>query len=335
MVKHRSKSIVALSLAAALVWTTPAAFLPQRAAAAEIATFADSVLSPQAQEYADYLQEKYGIAVAASWTRGQFADALNAVVSPGTEKAIVLTGNTSEPLTAIEAVSLALKAADLEELAYTYSANKAKVSLAWVKLGWTSEEYAADKAKILAAAVNTGLLVSSYYPEIRNDAVAPSSLAAVLLGKVLEAKGLYKRYLGTTTDADILVKLGDAYRTSDIIQAPELRQIVDKALKQNLVTGYNLKDSRFDANFLDSLSVVYGHSDFKHALQLVGLLRSEKIKAKVQFEPKTSAFIYLKEWGDPGQSDLFEVVQIETKGHLWHFRYPIEGRAFDPDDETS
>ncbi|RED89379.1 hypothetical protein [Cohnella phaseoli] len=316
MAKHRSKSIVALSLAAALVWTTPAAFLPQRAAAAEIATFADSVLSPQAQEYADYLQEKYGIAVAASWTRGQFADALNAVVSPGTEKAIVLTGNTSEPLTAIEAVSLALKAADLEELAYTYSANKAKVSLAWVKLGWTSEEYAADKAKILAAAVNTGLLVSSYYPEIRNDAVAPSSLAAVLLGKVLEAKGLYKRYLGTTTDADILVKLGDAYRTSDIIQAPELRQIVDKALKQNLVTGYNLKDSRFDANFLDSLSVVYGHSDFKHALQLVGLLRSEKIKAKVQFEPKTSAFIYLKEWGDPGQSDLFEVVQIENGNYI-------------------
>ncbi|QTH44684.1 hypothetical protein J4772_09965 [Cohnella sp. LGH] len=316
MVKHRSKSIVALSLAAALVWTTPAAFLPQHVAAAEIATFADSVLSPQAQEYADYLQEKYGIAVAASWTRGQFADALNAVVSPGTEKAIVLTGNTSEPLTAIEAVSLALKAADLEELAYTYSANKAKVSLAWVKLGWTSEEYAADKAKILAAAVNTGLLVSSYYPEIRNDAVAPSSLAAVLLGKVLEAKGLYKRYLGTTTDADILVKLGDAYRTSDIIQAPELRQIVDKALKQNLVTGYNLKDSRFDANFLDSLSVVYGHSDFKHALQLVGLLRSEKIKAKVQFEPKTSAFIYLKEWGDPGQSDLFEVVQIENGNYI-------------------
>jgi len=33
-------------------------------------------------------------------------------------------------------------------------------------------------------------------------------------------------------------------------------------------------------------------------------------------------------------SDL-EVVQIETKGHLWHFRYPIEGRSFDPDDETS
>ena len=33
-------------------------------------------------------------------------------------------------------------------------------------------------------------------------------------------------------------------------------------------------------------------------------------------------------------SDL-EVEQIETKGHLWHLRYPIEGRRFDPQDPAS
>ncbi len=33
-------------------------------------------------------------------------------------------------------------------------------------------------------------------------------------------------------------------------------------------------------------------------------------------------------------SDL-EVEQIETKGHLWHLRYPIEGVAFDPEDPTT
>ncbi|XID94063.1 hypothetical protein ACF3MZ_05945 [Paenibacillaceae bacterium WGS1546] len=312
--KIRSKSIVALSLATALIWTAPAAVLPQHAAA--VATSANVFSSPQAQEYAAYLQEKYGIAVADSWTRGQFAKALNAIAGSESEKTVVLTGNASEPLKAIEAVSLALKAADLEELAYTYSAAKAKSALAWLKLGWKSEDYAADQAKILAAAVDAGLLSSSFYAEIRNDDTASASLIAILLGKVLEAKGQYKSYLGYTTDADILARLGDAYRTSDIIQAPELRQVVDEALKQDLVTGYNLKDSRYDANFLDSLSVVYGHSDFKHALQLIGLLRSEKIKAKVQFEPKTSAFIYLKEWGEPGESDLYEVVQIENGNYI-------------------
>ena len=33
-------------------------------------------------------------------------------------------------------------------------------------------------------------------------------------------------------------------------------------------------------------------------------------------------------------SDL-EVEQIEVKGHLWHLRYPLEGRAFDPDDAST
>ena len=33
-------------------------------------------------------------------------------------------------------------------------------------------------------------------------------------------------------------------------------------------------------------------------------------------------------------SDL-EVEQIETKGHLWHLRYPIEGRPFNPSDPST
>jgi valyl-tRNA synthetase len=33
-------------------------------------------------------------------------------------------------------------------------------------------------------------------------------------------------------------------------------------------------------------------------------------------------------------SDL-EVQQVEVKSHLWHLRYPIEGRAFDPDDPST
>ena len=33
-------------------------------------------------------------------------------------------------------------------------------------------------------------------------------------------------------------------------------------------------------------------------------------------------------------SDL-EVVQVETRGHLWYLRYPIEGKAFDPNDPST
>src|SRR5882672_8982492 len=49
-----------------------------------------------------------------------------------------------------------------------------------------------------------------------------------------------------------------------------------------------------------------------------------KDKRLVNWDPKLLTAI----------SDL-EVVQVETKGHLWHLRYPIEGKTFDPNDAST
>ena len=49
-----------------------------------------------------------------------------------------------------------------------------------------------------------------------------------------------------------------------------------------------------------------------------------KDKRLVNWDPKLLTAI----------SDL-EVEQIEVKGHLWHLRYPLEDRAFDPDDAST
>ena len=49
-----------------------------------------------------------------------------------------------------------------------------------------------------------------------------------------------------------------------------------------------------------------------------------KDKRLVNWDPKLLTAI----------SDL-EVEQVEVKGHLWHLRYPLEGRAFDPDDAST
>ena len=49
-----------------------------------------------------------------------------------------------------------------------------------------------------------------------------------------------------------------------------------------------------------------------------------KDKRLVNWDPKLLTAI----------SDL-EVVQVEIKGHLWHLRYPIEGKTFDPDDPST
>jgi valyl-tRNA synthetase len=49
-----------------------------------------------------------------------------------------------------------------------------------------------------------------------------------------------------------------------------------------------------------------------------------KDKRLVNWDPKLKTAI----------SDL-EVVQVETKSHLWHLRYPIEGKTFDANDPTT
>ncbi|HEY4142597.1 MAG TPA: valine--tRNA ligase [Pseudolabrys sp.] len=49
-----------------------------------------------------------------------------------------------------------------------------------------------------------------------------------------------------------------------------------------------------------------------------------KDKRLVNWDPKLLTAI----------SDL-EVVQVETKGSLWHLRYPIEGKTFNPEDKSS
>ena len=49
-----------------------------------------------------------------------------------------------------------------------------------------------------------------------------------------------------------------------------------------------------------------------------------KDKRLVNWDPKLLTAI----------SDL-EVEQVETKGHLWHLRYPLEHRAFDPEDPST
>jgi len=344
-----SKLLLAAALSAAL-------FVPGRAAvhAAEAPVVAVPVALPvssavpaapreiSASEYAAFLQDKFGLSLSANVTKGDFlvalakslrleptADAVEFKDLPssspyyGAAKALyqqgVLTSDTvnaSERLGAANAVQIALKAADLEELAYTYPEAKAAQALAKLPLNKLAASLGLKAAQELAAAVDTGLVPAAYYEDLKPGAKASVDLANVLIGKTLVFKGQFKHYIGYVSDSDIYTKLTDAYNSNVIIKSEELQKVVDSALEQNLVTGYNLKDSRYDPNFVESLSLVYGHSDLTHALQLIGLLRSEGIDAKVQFEPKTSAFVYLKEWGDPGVSEQYEVKQIANGNYI-------------------
>lgn len=311
----------------------------------------------QAEEYGLFLQEKYGISLPESPTKGDFIQAAATILGykEGSEgdanfsdlkagdslygpasslyELGILNGPSIDgdrPLTYSVAVSIAVRSANLKELAYTYPDGKVEQALS--PLGITGKGLGKHVAQELAAAVDTGLLPESQYEGFNAKNAVDGDLAELLLGKVLENKGLYKQYIGYVYDADIITKLHAAYSTSDIIDAPSLQSLVNEALEQELITGYNLKDSRFDSRFIDSLSLTYGHSNLKHAVQLIGLLRSEGLNAKVQFEPKTSAFLHLKEWGDPGPN----VVQIENGNFIAYAKeYDLKFEFFNAKDKEA
>ncbi|URN94197.1 MAG: hypothetical protein NAG76_20620 [Candidatus Pristimantibacillus lignocellulolyticus] len=327
-IKHRSSSKLA-----ALVIAATIAIAPLAAPATTYASINSGNLT-QSEQYQTFLSTKYQINVNSQLTKGQYiqyvadllpgdansstlaftdvasTDAQYAAIVELNEKGI-LSGATVSAKQQLEpwvAAIIAVRASGLKELALTYTT--AKTDAALKKINSSSAQWAPHVAQELAVAIDNELIPEQYYKEFSKKSVASSELINTLLGQIVTFNGQYKQYLGSSQDADIIAELIAAYSTSDIIQVNDLQTIVNTALEKDIITGYNFKDSRFDANFVDEYALTYGHSDLKHAIQLIGLLRSEGIEAKVQFEPKTSAFQYLIEWGEPTQSDTYQVKQI-------------------------
>ncbi|MEJ8546100.1 hypothetical protein [Brevibacillus borstelensis] len=277
------------------------------------------------KDSAAYITKRYGIALSGTITKQQYEKALQtllaassiAVDSAGANPSFFPKASADSKLLLWEAVSASVKAADLKELALTYSDEK--IAAAWDAAGWSytpGKTIAKESAQEVAVALDTGLLSAKPVAGAKLEANVSADVAYQLLGKVAEFHGEQQNYLGEISDDDIFGKLVQAWNESQLIRTEELQKTVDEGVKQNLITGYNLKDTRFDPGFDPTRTITYGHSDIVHAVQLIGLLRSEGIDAKVQLEPKTSAFVYLKEWGEPVQTDDYQVVPIDNGNHI-------------------
>ncbi|MCZ8523148.1 MULTISPECIES: hypothetical protein [Paenibacillus] len=317
---------------------------------------------PAAGEIEAYLQERYGLTLPSTLTKGDFiaetAGVLGipegTIASPFRDTTVhdavyrpalalyeqgILTSDTvgaANPLTRGTAVYLAVKAAGLKELAYTYPQSKVDASLSRLGLGYPGDgRLTLQAAQELAAAADTGLLPAAYAADFDPGAPADRDFAAVLLGQILSVRGEYKQVLASTEDTDVYAKLLQAYRTQALIEVPALQPAVDQALKEGLITGYNLKDERYAPHFDKARALTYGHSDIAHAVQLIGLLRSEGLHAKIQLEPKTSAFLYLKEWGEPETSPDYKVVPLENGNGIAYAREYDLSFEFDTAEEKA
>ncbi len=241
-------------------------------------------------------------------TETEFAGYLSKVA--GAEEVDVSWLAKNEAVQYTDSLQALVQAAHFEELALSYPAEKVVASLE--KHGVTAEIPEEQKAYV-ACLLDMGLLEKL---ALGQDGLTKEAAAEMLMAAA-NANGLGRNYLGYTDDSDIYAKLVNAREGFAFFENEKLESIGAQAVVNGISTGYNLRSSRYDARFLSELTLRYGHSTTIHASQMLGLLASEGIVAKVQLEPKTSIFEYLLEWGDvPPATPDYKVDQVSDELYL-------------------
>lgn len=256
---------------------------------------------------AAYLSEYFGISrLAGTVSWNAYNSALEKL---GFEKA-----SSSGTLTPAAAAKSLVAAANMTELALTYTAQEA--SEACKRYGDVS---AAD-APYVACALEMGLLPNY----VSLTAPLDGDTASVLLMNAVEAAGKGRNYIGFSNDPDIARKLTSAWNSFTVFDDEKLTALGVEIVSSGATTGYNLKYDGYNARFLSGNTIQYGHSDITHAVQLMGLLNRAGLIAKVQLEPKVSVYEYLLEWGGgtvPAATPTYEVRKV---GDDLYLAYAVE-----------
>lgn len=224
-----------------------------------------------------------------------------------------LTGNEVEDI-----LGLFLNKIKMVELADTFTKEKAAEILNGENLPATMSDLALKRAAALVS-------VTSIEPvDITNLVSEDKNHARTSIDKIVTAVNEFFSeeisFTGNTSDNQIFTKLENALNSTKLLIGNEIFPVGVKMVSDDLTTGFNVKQKQ-DIGFNPELSIVYGHSDINHAKQLIGLLRSENIEAKLHLETKTSAFKYMLEWGPiPEPSDSYEVVKISEDLYIANAR---------------
>ena len=212
-----------------------------------------------------------------------------------------------------DVIAAGLRVAGLEELALSYT-NEAAPDKAAKKL-----EEAADIIENSGSEAPDDELAPYLALALDLNLVGPEGAQDMpdFLYRCAEIAGEGRHYLGRVSDDDILSVIWAAMGSFINFDQEELTALGTEIVLQGATTGYNLKFAGYDAHFLDEYTIKYGHSDFKHAQQLIGFLRSEGIDAYIQLEPKVSAYEYMLDWGEPGEpTPTYAVKQVTEDRYI-------------------
>ena len=194
----------------------------------------------------------------------------------------------ADPIVAI------IEATNFTKFALTYSEEKAASRLEYYRidtLGNLDSKYA-------ACALDSHLLDSSDIKKlVSSNSTIPQDLAYHITMVVARELGLARNYIGYVSDSDILNKVANTFNELYMYSDGTLDVLGATLVQEKASTGFNIKQDGYNANFLPQKTIKYGHCEENHLKQLISLLNSENIDAKIQIEPKTSSYEYLPEWG--------------------------------------
>lgn len=262
-------------------------------------------ITGETMEYMEeYLKTYFDIDCSKEFTVDTFKEAMEKVSTEDVEPIQDLNG--------LSVIRYGVEAANYKELAMTYKDSKVEERLYFEGLDEPEENGA-----YIATALDAGLISNAEARQYIENKPVTKEMAVSLLMQVADANGLGQNYLGYSDDENIDAKLENAWNSFSIYDDEVLSSIGKKMVESKITTGYNLKNEAYNANFLPELTLQYGHSDIKHAHQLVALLNSENIYAKVQLEPKVSIYEYLLDWGEiPESTKTYQVKKFSDDLYL-------------------
>lgn len=191
------------------------------------------------------------------------------------------------------------------ELAATFSREKA------LALSRVADEEKLSLAELQAAATLTLL-------------GAPLTNIAALTDFVAHYNQPDPAYIGQLDEASLYQRIETQWKIAPSLTPSAFALELRRLIGQGIATGYNLVASPWPL-FAADRHIIYGHSNIDHAQQLLALLASEGVQARVGFSRKTSAFLYRDDWGTLSQSliDLGNNRRlVEANEYDLHFEFP-------------
>jgi len=99
-------------------------------------------------------------------------------------------------------------------------------------------------------------------------------------------------YLGQLSDSDILATLEKVWSSLPEIVNDDMKEIGGDVLDSGYITGFNIRNTAYSVAFDAERSLLYSHSSHQHIHELITLLASLDINARVALEPKTSWYYW-------------------------------------------